>query len=53
MARRRDIKGIWDGEESKIGVFGIRKNYMGWGEPEFDSIFLNLKKLYMGRLNIQ
>ena len=47
------IIGIFDGEESDIGFFGMRKNYIGWGEAESDIIFPNPKKPYIGRLNIQ
>ena len=41
---RRYIIGILDGEESDIGFFGMRKNYI---------IFPNPKKPYIGRLNIR
>ena len=48
-----NIIGILDGEESDIGFFGMRKNYIGWGEAESDIIFPNPKKPYIGRLDIQ
>ena len=38
-----NIIGILDGEESDLGFFGMRKNYIGWGEAESDIIFLNPK----------
>ena len=47
------IIGILDGEESDIGFFGMRKNYIRWGEAESDIIFPNPIKPYIGRLNIR
>ena len=40
-----NIIGILDGEESDIGFFGMRKNYIGWGETESDIILLLTKSL--------